>query len=398
MRPRCIVPWAAALVLAMLSPTAGAQNSVELGGIVDLVGTGEQDLSWLNSLNTGDGNFDPLRARLFVDGRRDNTALFLQFLLSGESRQPIRVFGAYLLHKVFQGESLYLEAGLIPSLNGIWASHTYSDENPLVGIPLSYYWKSTLPYHQMPNDLDDLLAHRGQGQFGINYADSTGVRGTAFRGSMPVLYDNCWNYGAYALGSLGRFDYAMGVTVGTPSAPVQSANINDSVAMNARLGYGLTPGLRLWVTGSYGAYLDQVVQPYLPAGKTVNDYHQSLLGLSADWKWNHLAVLGEVFYNRYATPLRPDGLRNGSGYIQGAYTLYPQWDIAVRYDALVFESVQGSTGEWMTWDQNIQRYEVGVMYRATRDLRVKAVVQDTDTGAGLGNQYVLPALQVAFRF
>ena len=398
MKPRWIHLLGALVLLSVLTPPAGAQNDVDIGGIVDLVGTGQQELDWLNSNNTGDGNFDPLRARLFVDGRRDNTALFMQFLFSGESFSEMRLFGAYLLHKVFEGESLYLEAGLIPSHNGIWAANTYSDKNPLVGIPLSYYWKSTLPYRQMPNNLDDLLAHRGQGQTGINYADSSGVRGTAFRPSMPVLYDNCWNYGFYTMGAKGLFNYALGITAGTPSAPVASTNINDNITVNGRLGYVVSPGLQLWVSGAHGAYLGREVQPYLPPGKTVNDYMQTLFGLSADWKWSHLAVMGEVFYNKYDTPLRADGLRNGSGYVQGVYTVYPQWDISLRYDGLVFESVQNSAGDWLTWDQDIHRYEAGVMYRVTRDLRVKAVVQDTNTGDGFSSQNLIPALQVAFRF
>jgi hypothetical protein len=387
----------AAVALLSAPVAARAQESIALRGLVDIVGHGQQGSEWLNTNNTADGNFDPLRARLFVDGRRENTQIFLQFLFSQQSMAPVRLWGGYLRHNVFGDERLTVEAGLVPMHVGVWAPHTYSNRNPLVGIPLVYFWKSNLPTRAMPNDLDDLLAHRGEGQQGITYADSNGVRGRNYP-MAPLLYDNCWNYGAHVMGAMGNMRYTLGATLGPPAATLREPDVNDNIAVLGALGYALTPGLTVTVSGAYGAYLSRDVAPYLPAGKSVNDYYQSVIGGSAEWKWNHLSTMGEVMFNRFDTPLRADGLSNRSFWLQAVYTLFPQWEVAARYDELRYERVRDSAGNEMTWDVNVYRMEGGVLYRVSRDLRVKGVVQATDMGEGFTSDLVVPAVQISFAF
>jgi hypothetical protein len=82
-------------------------------------------------------------------------------------------------HQLFEGREMYLEAGKIPVHEGIWAPKTYSDKNPLLGVPFAYYLRSTLPTRQVPLDLDQLLAQKGNGQSGVYYANPDGSsRGT----------------------------------------------------------------------------------------------------------------------------------------------------------------------------------------------------------------------------
>jgi hypothetical protein len=109
-------------------------------------------------------------------------------------------------------------------------------------------------------------------------------------------------------------------------------------------------------------------------------------------------MMGEFFFNRYDSPLRDAGLSNTGIYAQAVYTVLAQWDVSLRYDQLRHETVEDSAGNRLTWDQNVFRFEGGVTYRVTRDLRVKAIVQDTDTGNGFGSDNLIPALQVAFSF
>jgi hypothetical protein len=388
-----------ALVVALLVPMgARAQDGITLRGLVDLCVNGDRDKAWLNTNNTGDGNFDPLRARLFVDGRRDNTQIFLQFLYSQQSYSPIRLYGAYLQHKVFD-KVLTLEGGLVPNHAGTWAPYTYSNQNPLVAIPLSYYWKSNLPSRSMPNDLDDLLAHRGQGQTGISYADSNGVRGKNYA-TMPILYDNCWNYGLFAMGTAGRLQYLLGATTNPPGGALNQPDLNENIALQGRFGFTLAQSFTLWLSGAHGAYLSRDVKSYLPAGKTVNDYDQSVLGASAEWKWRHLDLWGEMVFNHFDTPLRSEGLSSQAWWLQAVYTVFPQWEVALRYDDLRHEKVRDSGGIEMSWDMDVYRWEGGIQYRATRELRIKAVFQQTELLDGFGGEQVetLTAGQVSFAF
>jgi hypothetical protein len=387
------------LALALLGVAVSARGdsggAIQVRGLVDLVATDVGDYRYLNTTNTNDGNFDALRARLFVDGKRGNTSVYIQFLVSPESYSEFRFFGGYIMQRIHEDRNIFIEAGLIPVHDGIWASHTYSNKNPLIGIPLQQYWKSSLPYTMMPNNLDDLLSKRGQSQVdGVTYADSNGTRGYRYAG-MPVMYDNCWNYGAFALGTLGRLEFSLGITLGPPSATVQGADINESLSPHAKLGYAFTPGLKVWASFARGAYLDRAVAPYLPVGATVNDYNQDLYGLSVDWKIWKLWFMGEYFYNQYDTPIRQDGLSNQSFYVQSVYSMVPGWDLCLRYDALIFGEVEDSAGNAMTWDENVYRVESGVGYHVSRDLVVKGVAQMTSYR---GDWDLIPAIQASFGF
>jgi len=390
-----LAPFIIAIMLVATVNDLRADGTTAIRGLVDFVGQGQDDLRFLNTVNTADSNFDPLRARLFIDGARDNTQVHIQFLLSQMSRSQTRLFGAYLLHRIFDDREIYAEVGLVPGHVGIWAANTYSDKNPLISVPLAYFWKSNLHSRQMPTDIDQMLAARGQGQTGIAYADSNGLRGTPY-GTATVLYDNCWNYGAFSLGAVGNFEFAAGITYGTPGVPVASTDTNDNFALNGKVGYVVAPGWKAWVSGSTGAYLADDVIAYLPEGKTPNDYRQTLLGVSSDWKWQNLHAMGEVFFNHFDTPLRDDGLSSRSFYVQGAYTLYTGWELAARYDEIRYERIAGS-GEEISWDRDVARIETGVVYRISRDLRLKAVVQATDIGTGYGDN-VIPAGQLTFSF
>jgi hypothetical protein len=384
----------ATLALLGVAVDAMAQGSVQVRGLIDIVGTHLTDDRYLNTVNTNDSNFDALRSRLFVEGQRGNTSVYLQFLVSPESYNTFRFFGGYLMHRVLADRNIFLEAGLIPLQDGIWASHTYSNKNPLIGIPMAQYWKTSMSATMIPTDLDQLLAMRGRGQHGFVYADSNGVRGKPYATS-PIVYDNCWNYGAFSLGTVGRVEYAVGVTVGAPAAAVSGSDTNDDLTLHAKVGYAVTPGFKVWVTGVRGAYLDRVVQDYLPAGKSVNDYYQKLFIVSADWKVWRLSFMGEAYLNHFDTPIRPEGLSNHSYYVQGVYSPLPGWDVAVRYDTMLFEDVVSGAGEVVTWDKDYRRVEGGVGYHVSRDLFLKGVVQAT----GDDEEWTaIPALQVSFSF
>ena len=387
---------AAVLVAAATYARALDAGSLRVRGLADIVIADDAPTTRaLNTTNLGDTNFDPLRVRLFIEGGSSSTQVFLQYLYSQESAAKDRLFGAYVLHKPLEGRELYVEAGKVPVHDGIWAAHTYSNRNPLVSVPLAYTWRSTLPSHQLPVDLDQLLASRGTGQLTPEYREGGELRGADYP-TMPLLYDNCWNYGLYLLGTQGSLQYVLGATTGSPSAPVAALDTNEDTALHAKLGYGVTPGFKLYLSWARGAYLSRDVAPFLPAGRSINDYRQTLWGLSLDWQWRRLAAIGEFIHNRYETPLRADGLANNAFYLQGLYKLFPGWNLALRYDTLRYATLAEADGE--SWDEDVQRLEGGVNYHVNRDLVIKAVLQATDVGEGWESEYLMPALQASFAF
>lgn len=373
-----------------------AQSTLQVRGLTDLVAQGDDDKLYLNQTFVNDSNFDALRARIFIEGGTERTNVFIQTLFSQRSFMPFRLYGAYLMHRVFEEREVFLEAGLIPVHDGVWAPNTYSNKNPLIGIPMGYYWKTTMSAYQMPVDIDQVVSMKGQGQAGFEYADSSGVRGRQ-RHSAPVIYDNCWNLGAYSIGVLNNFEYALGVTVGAPADPVQTTDTNENISVHAKMGYAITPGLQVHLSGAIGAYMSNDVAPYLPAGKTVNDYLQRLLIGSVQWQWRYLETVGEFIWNTFDTPVYSDPLHSTSFWVQGVYKFRPGWYVAVRYDDMRFMDVQTSAGV-ESWDQDIYRVESGIGYNVSRELITKFVIQQTNTGDGWQSENLVPAIQASFAF
>ena len=368
---------------------AGADETLfEVHGSLDLTANGNDDLVALNTNIPGDSNFDNLRSRLFVEGGSGRTRAFIQLLMTDTDGGAFRLYGAYLLHQLSESRNVFLEVGKIPIHDGIWSPNTYSHKNPLVSIPLAYFYRSSLRSRQLPMDLNELLTQRGRGQ-----RDQGGAGG--YEPALPILYDNCWDYGAYVIGSGTRYDYAIGATVGAPSAPIAGRDSNGRPSLHARFGFAPVTGLRLHASVARGPYLDDLTAGYLPAGKKTRDYTQQLYIASVQWDHGYLSMKAEAFWNHWATPLREDGLGNASYYAMLTYKFYPGWYGALRYDTLRFEEVEGANGT-VTWDDNIQRVELGVGYRFTREMLVKVVGQLNDTGDGW--KHFLPATQLAYHF
>lgn len=388
--------WIMIAALAAAPPVA-AQTNLRVRGLVDLVGAGHDADMFLNRTMLQTTNFDVLRARVFLEGGTDRTRAFVQALFTDAGLEPFLLYGAYVQHQVWADREVYIEAGKIPVHLGTWAPRTYSNRNPLIGVPLAYYYRSTLPFRMMPRDLDHLVSARGRGQTGVVYTNLDGsLRGGQW-GLMPMLYDSCWDYGAFVIASKHQLDAALGLTFGPPGAPAMGPETNGSVALNARLGWAPVPALAMHVSFARGAYLTRDVAAWVPAGTHVEDYAQTLWGSSLRWDVRHAQLFAEAFFSHAETPLRQDGLRSLSYYLEGRYRFGAGWYAAARWDEMRFEEVDSASGP-VTWDQNVRRVEAGFGYHVSRELLLKAVAQVNDTGAGFDFDRMLPAVQTSFAF
>ncbi len=380
---------------AAFAPPGSAQ--FETSGLLDVVIADDGNARYLNWPRTGDSATDPLHTRIFFEGGSERTRAFVQLLLRDTSAARIRLYGAYFLHQVFEEHAFYVQGGKIPTPQGTWGPRTYADQNPLIGVPLMYVWQSTVSTTQMPQDLDALVAAKGSGPFGTLFFDeSDQVRGAAGP-NMLILYDNCWNDGVAALGIARGIEYQFAVTTGSAGAPINGVDDNDDIALHARLGWAPVPEVVLRLSWSRGAYLNRVVQPFLPAGSSVNDYHQQLWMASVELSRGRWVLNGEGVVNHLDTPLTSEGLSSWSAYADLAWKFAVGWTAAVRYDTLRYGEVEASEGE-TPWDQDVSRWEAGVSYDVTRDFVLKAVVQTTDVGNGFEGETTIPALQAVVRF
>ena len=351
------------VALVLLAPRPASATEFHVHALLDLVATGRGEGYTRNQLIRGDSPFDPYGLRIFGDARvNPRLELFTQFVLR-DATSPY-VDGAYLMFTPWLGRDLHLLAGKIPWAIGTYAPRTYSNHNPLIGAPLMYQYHSTLEWYSLPPSADALIADAGSGQNGAKYD------------GMALVDDSYWDVGVTLTGAQRPLEYALGVTAGTPGWGSTSQDENNGRTALGRIGIAPLPGVRLGVSGAYGPYLVNAIQPFLPAGKEVTDYHQKLAMADLELLADHFELRGEAAQNVWESPSVGD-LEVTSGYAELKYSLSFGAYLAGRYDVQRFGKIADSGGIKHPWDADVTRIEGGIGYRFSRDAVAKLVYQHT---------------------
>jgi hypothetical protein len=382
-------------VAALGSPRDAFGGDVKVHGLLDLVLTGKTEAAELNQLWLRDSRFDAYAARIFVDGAAtDRIQVFTQLLVT--ENIGVRAMGAYAMVDPWVGRDVHLIAGLIPYLVGTYDARSYSDKNPLVGIPMVYQHHTTLRRDQIPATPDEILARAGAEYQGVDYP--TG--GPGFPG-MPVIYETWWDFGVGVMGSARPLEFGLALENGTPSFPDPGRDQNSGKAVLGRVGLAPTAGLRFGVSGVYGPYLVDDLGTALPPGKRAEDYNQILAMADAEWSAGHLELRGEGYRNTWQTPTLGD-LRVSGFYAEAKMQLPAGFYVAGRYEIMRFGDLADSTGTSKPWDTDWDRGEAGAGYRVARDVTAKVVYQwnqaMSDSPVLERSRYDLVAGQLSIRF
>jgi hypothetical protein len=380
------------VAIALASPQSVRASDVQFRGLLDVVAAERDSAHNLNLLTRGDSSFDPYGLRLFVDAQVvDQVQAYGQVVLR-DATTPY-VYGAYLLYTPFPGRDAHVLAGKIPWPIGTYGPRTYSNKNPLIGTPLLYQYHTTLVWYELVPSADALLATAGLGQYGINYYGFTEGPG------MPVVDDSYWDVGVSVVGSERPLEYALGVTAGTPGWGSTSKDENSGKTVLGRIGLTPLTGLRLGVSGAYGPYLIQDLDPSLPEGTDANDYQQVLGMVDLEVLVGHAELRAEGAWNTWETPTVGD-LDVTTGYVELKYSLPFGAFVAGRLDAMRFGEIADSTGAMHTWDLDVTRYEIGAGYRFTSSVLGKVVYQSTalTEHSGADQDHSMVAGQVSIGF
>jgi hypothetical protein len=340
------------LVAALLAAGAPARADIALSGLADFVArNNEDDVTNENFRPTS--NLDMSRTRLFVDAPVDeHITFFTQFLIS---HNDFFIYGAYLRFEELGGSPVNLHAGLIPSTVGNWAPRTYSDRNPLVGVPLVWNHHTSLNVHEAQTSVEQLRIDRN----------------TRTNAGLPVLYDNCWNSGMELWGETGAFDWSVGMLTGSTTLPMRERD-KDLPQVTGRLGWSRGPGLVVGASGWTGPYLPKD-SPALDGGDS-KDFLNSGGGIDLSWTHRKVEVHSEVMRSVWEHPHLPH-LAVTSGYLEGKVKVSTRWYVASRLGFLEPNRVRDSTGGKVRWDYPVHRAESGIGFRAAPRVTVKAVAQ-----------------------
>ena len=368
-----------------------AAQDIQFRGLIELNASGRGLAFDDNRLAEGDSPFDPWGLRLFAEGAiSSKLSVFTQAVLHDPSGPYVE--GAYVVLNPSASRDFHFMAGKIPWPIGTYAARSYSDKNPFIGKPLMYQYPTTLNWYSIPSDADVLIAAGGTGPGGIGYGG--GGRG------MPVVDDSYWDTGAVVTGSARPFEYALGGTTGTPGWGNTGEDENRGKTVLGRIGVAPIPGIRAGVSGAYGPYLVEDLDPYLPANKNANDYHQRLAMADLDLEGGYGILRAEGYSNVWESPNLGD-LRVSGGYAEAQWTLMPGLTFASRGEMMRFSKLRDSAGIDHPWDHDRDRIESGLCYRPERDLRIKAVWQvnqEHSSPGAAGHRYDLLGLGISASF
>ena len=366
----------------------GSVGPVNFQGNLDLVGETRHDQDGVNTQNYGENPFHTARVRLFADAPiQEHVHVFTEFIYDDGSTKGARLFGGFVRLSDPKGRDIHLEAGKIPFHMGAFANRSSAPKNNLIGAPLVYAYHTDVREDQVPVRGDDIVANRGRGYF-TSYLGG-GLTGVGYSGgrALPVLYENCWDFGAVVLGTLAPLEFAAGVTNGTAGAPMMNDD-NDGKQVLGRLGFVPAPWIRAGVSASRGPYLDADLKEDLPAGHPVDEYMQKVAVADLELSYGHGVIYSEYVLNRFESPF-VGNLDSKAWYVEGKWTLLPGWYVAARFDRMIFGDVALASGGVAGWDADLWKREIGIGFKPSARLIAKLVHQESRVN-------VSPALVRAF--
>ncbi len=343
-----------AIAVCWLTCASMTHAEVFLSGQLALVGRNLTE-NPSNKTNLGYSAFDLVSLRTFLDARiSDRLSGFIQFYTGGTALKDVMLYGAYIRYD--HTPRLHLEAGLIPTPVGMWGPRTYAGNNPLVGTPLMFQYKTSLAtYGPLQTEVEEILEDRGLDEYS------------------PIVYDFCWNTGIHGYASVGQLDFGLAMTNGSLGSTKREMTYDrPNVAVHAN--WIPAPFLTVGAWGSVGPYLSPSMESQLPAGKIIEDYNQQSVGGLLHASRGHWDIYTEAFADRHQHPYFGD-LDIVGGYAEVKVSVAPRWWVAGRAGHLSFSRLDNPEANGARWDYPITRLEGGIGRHLTERSRIKAVVQ-----------------------
>lgn len=394
----------AGVVMALAVTLGGAARGecasvgpINFSGNLDLVGVSRNYQDDINWLNFNENPFHTTRIRLFADAPiQDHVQVFTEFIYDDDAMFA-RLAGGFVRLSDPKGRDIHLEVGKTPLHLGAFPNRSYAPKNNLIGSPLMYQYHTDLRNDQVPTRAEDIVANRGRSW----YADymSGGLTGAGYDegGTLPVLYENFWDFGVVALGTVAPIEFAAGVTNGTAGAPVLT-DYNDGKQVLARVGFVPAPWMRAGLSASRGPYLiEELEEDDLPPGHKVGEYMQQLAAADLELSYGHGVLYSEYVLNRFESPYIGN-LDLRAWYVEGKWTVIPGWYVAGRFDRMIFDDVALASGGVAGWDADLWKREIGIGFKPSARMIAKLVHQESrvNTSPAIVHAFMAAQLSVGF--
>jgi hypothetical protein len=395
----------ASILAAALSATAAAQTlpsdpvtfaegRVVLGGDV-AVAVAPEDRGFFNYGDYEQTTLRQVRLGLTAQARVNERLSFLGELRSDNLR-TLEPFALYARIRPFPQYRLDIQAGRIPPTFGSFSRRTYSQDNPLIGLPLAYQYLTSLRSDVAPGDADELLRMRARGwRSSFTYGNLEPERG------VPLVSALTWDTGVQVTTGWKMVTVAAAVTNGTPSRPLVS---DDNAGKQLAARVSVKPATGFVVGGSFarGEFLSRDVRALLGPAADAYSYAQRAAGADLEYSRDRWVVRADAVLSEWQMPLpthgaAPFALRAAAVALEGRYTFLPGFYGAARAEHLGFNRIAGAT-HVDEWDAPVTRFEIGGGAYLQRNLTARVSLQTNLRDGGRITTQHLMAAQLLYWF
>lgn len=258
------------------------------------------------------------------------------------------------------GSALQVQAGRFVPIMGNFLNRQDNWDSGLVSYPMMYGQVTSVSDQTVPTSAANFAARRNQLDF------------PAKTTWLPAYWAQLYTQGIALFGNQDAWDYSLNVTNTAPSSRGVVWNEFDwsDPSYMMSLGYRISPALRIGVTGTYGAYLQESAEAALPAGKDIGDYYQRNLGLDLSWQKGLWSVWAEFLYTEFDVPNVNDDPSFFSYFVEARYNFKPRWWASARWNQQIYNKIETPTGS-LDWDNDLYRIDLGLGHRPTRHTQIR---------------------------
>jgi len=305
----------------------------------------------------------------------------------------VRLDEYFLRYTPLNSPEVSFQIGKFATVVGNWVPRHFSWDNPFINAPLPYenvtgIWDTAAPYN-----VDALFAWGHVGEY-----DSGDYSDKYLR--LPIIWGPSYASGFAVSGTIDKFDYAAEIKNAALASRPESWSVTnvgfEHPTFSGRAGFRPNEMWDLGFSASAGPYLLSEAAPTLPAGRSIGDYRELVLGQDISFAWHRLQLWAEFFETRFEVP-RIGNADNFAYYLEAKYKITPQLFCALRWNQQLFGAVRDED-ERVQWGNNVWRVDAALGYRFTNYLEAKIQYSFThqDADIQVGEQLVAGQLTIKF--
>ncbi len=278
-----------------------------------------------------------------------------------------------------------LQVGKFATVVGNFVQRHLSWENPFVNAPLPYENLTAVSDSEAPANALAFIS-------GFVFDEDQ---------NNPLIWGPSYATGASVAGKIRKFNYALEVKNSALASRPKSWDATqigfEHPTVSGRIGFRPNESWNIGVSASDGSYLRPESAATLPAGRSIGDYHEILLGQDISYALHHLQLWAEFYEVRFQVP-RVGDADTFAYFLEGKYKFTPQLFGAMRWNQQLFSTVPDGAGGSVRWGNDLWRVDSSVGYRFTAHTQLKLQYSFQDANSDSRDLRHTLAAQFTLRF